>query len=54
VLVDKNIKGKVTSKIMLLATSDAAMDIDLNSINSTADIEINQGELIQFEPLREI
>jgi len=54
VLVDKNIKGKVTSKIMLLATSDAAMDIDLNSINSTADIEINQGELIQFEPLREL
>jgi hypothetical protein len=54
VLEDKNIKGKVTSKIMLLASSDAAMDIDINSINSTADIEINQGELIQFEPLREL
>ena len=54
VLEDKNIKGKITSKIMLLANSNQALEIDLSSINSTADIEINQGELIQFEPLREL
>ena len=50
-LVDKNLKGFGTAHIDLSGTWSNALDADYNSIRSTCDLIIEQGELIDFKPM---
>lgn len=51
---DKNLKGKVDASLVFSATGNPSLEIDPASAECTADITINNGELIRFEPLNEL
>jgi uncharacterized protein involved in outer membrane biogenesis len=48
---DKNLKGRLDAALAFSATGSKSLDLDASSVESTADITINNGELIRFEPL---
>ncbi len=51
VIIDKNLKGIVTGNVSLYATWDNNLKINKESIVSLCDIEIREGELLNFEPV---
>jgi hypothetical protein len=53
-LQDKHLKGFVTANIDFLGTWDNALNVDLNTINATSSLLIEQGELIGFKPLESL
>lgn len=53
-LSDKNIKGKLTADIDFLAKVSSALNIDMKSIYSYADIAIENGELIDYAPIKKL
>jgi len=53
-LVDKNIKGRLTTEIDFIAPFDAALNINLKSLYAFADITIENGELIEYETIKDL
>jgi hypothetical protein len=50
-LQDKNIKGILTTEIQFKSTWNNALECDKKSIYAQANLQIEQGELINFKPL---
>jgi hypothetical protein len=50
-LLDKNINGYITATIDFFGTWDKQLNVNLNSITTTADMTIDRGELNDFKPL---
>ena len=53
-LIDKNINGKLTTDIDFIGKVSSTLNIDLKSIYSFADITIENGELIDYEPIKKL
>lgn len=51
-LTDKQIKGKLQTKTYLTAYFDNKLNFDYNRFKLIADMSLNNGELIHFEPAR--
>jgi hypothetical protein len=51
VLQDKNLQGILDASIQFSALADAGLNIDATKVLTKADLRINRGELIDFEPL---
>jgi len=51
VLVNRNLKGTVTAGIRFSSTWSDRLEVDENSIYAKSDITIENGELIDFEPM---
>ncbi|PCH68041.1 MAG: hypothetical protein COC01_04635 [Bacteroidetes bacterium] len=51
VMTDNNLKGKVTSDISLYSTWTSDLSSKLDEVIATCDIIIDDGELINFEPM---
>jgi uncharacterized protein involved in outer membrane biogenesis len=51
VLQDKNLRGKLDASIELSALADGGLNLDAGKVISKANLVINRGELIDFEPL---
>lgn len=54
VLQEKHLKGTATATVDFTANWDRNLKCDLNSIKSTADLRIEKGELIGFQPLEKL
>lgn len=54
VLVDDNIKGFVTSDIKFASVWSSALEADLDKVYAYADVLIEKGELIKYEPMKEL
>jgi hypothetical protein len=50
-IVDKNVKGQLTGRVDFSAEWDSTLTFISNQLTAQADIEIDNGELIQFEPM---
>jgi len=50
-LEDKNIKGFLSADIDFSGTWNNQLEVDLNSIRATCELNIDRGELIDFKPL---
>ncbi|MES2679374.1 MAG: AsmA-like C-terminal region-containing protein [Bacteroidota bacterium] len=50
-LVDKNVKGLVSADIDFSGTWNNQLDVDLSSIRSNCNLNVEHGELIDFKPL---
>ncbi|HQQ93035.1 MAG TPA: AsmA-like C-terminal region-containing protein [Bacteroidia bacterium] len=50
-LVDQNLKGFATASVDLSGTWSNALEADYNSLRSTCNLVIEQGELIDFKPM---
>ncbi|HOZ86530.1 MAG TPA: AsmA-like C-terminal region-containing protein [Bacteroidia bacterium] len=50
-LVDKNVKGHVSADIEFSGNWNNQLDVDLSSIRSSCNLNIERGELIDFKPL---
>jgi hypothetical protein len=50
-IVDKNVKGQLTGRVDFSAEWDSTLTFISNHLTAQADIEIDNGELIQFEPM---
>lgn len=53
-LQDKHLKGYATANIDFIGIWDKELKVDLNSINATSSLLIEQGELIGFKPLESL
>lgn len=51
VIVDKNLKGKVSAVVKFRSSWSEKLVLDENSIYAKSDITIENGELINFEPM---
>jgi len=51
VLVDKNLKGVVSAEVQFRSAWNERLELDENSIYAKSDITIENGELINFEPM---
>lgn len=51
VLTDKNLRGSVTSTVQFASVWSKQLYVNQNKIYATADITIENGELINFEPM---
>ncbi|MBI2270105.1 MAG: AsmA-like C-terminal region-containing protein [Bacteroidetes bacterium] len=49
---DKNIKGFLTSEIQYISEWSPKLEANLNKVYATADIKIEKGEILNFEPLK--
>lgn len=54
VLVNKHLKGKANAIVIIKATYDKFMEMDINSLDVTTELSIIKGELIKFELFDEI
>jgi len=54
VMVDDNLKGFITSDIKFASVWSSALDVDLDKVYAYADVVIEKGELIKFEPMKEL
>jgi hypothetical protein len=50
-IVDKNVKGSLNGSISFFAQWDSAFNFIPSNLKAQADIEITNGELVQFEPM---
>jgi hypothetical protein len=50
-ILDKNVKGSVTGKVSFFLQWDSDLKFIQNSMKANANIEITNGELVQFEPM---
>jgi AsmA-like C-terminal region len=51
VLTDKNLRGNVTSTIQFASVWSKTLNVNIDKIFATADVVIENGELISFEPM---
>jgi hypothetical protein len=51
-LTDKNLKGKINTNLSLDARWVNMKDLDMKNLNALVDFTIQQGELINFEPIK--
>ena len=54
VLLKKHVKGRISMNTMLIAESDKQFNINENKLYSETQLNIDNGELIYFEPLVEL
>ncbi len=54
VMVDDNLKGFITSDIKFASVWSSALDVDFDKVYAYANIVIEKGELIKFEPMKEL
>jgi len=50
-IVDKNVKGQLSGTVSFFAQWDSTLKFIPKSLKAQADIEITNGELVQFEPM---
>ena len=53
-LEEKHLKGIATAGIQFVSEMNSKLDFDLNKIYTKADLTIEKGELINFEPLKNL
>lgn len=53
-LQDQHLRGLLTSEIKFASLWSAALEVDEDKIYSRADVRIDEGELIGFEPMKEL
>lgn len=51
---DKHLRGKLNSDVKFAANWSPNLDVDLNSIVADANLKIENGELIDYEPILEL
>jgi len=51
VLIDQNINGTLNASLIFKATMNSNLELDMDKITAFTDIRINDGLLINFEPL---
>ncbi len=49
-----HLRGRADAQVQFGAMLDPSLEVDANSVNAVADMEIRNGELINFEPLQEL
>jgi hypothetical protein len=54
VISDKNLQGMATAQIDFSAVWNTYLECDLSSILASADVSINKGELVYYEPLKNL
>lgn len=54
VLTEKHLKGSATADVRFAMMMDSALRVDENKMYSLIDLTIDKGELIGFEPMRDI
>lgn len=54
IITDKHLKGTAAADIRFAMMMDSALRVDENKIQSLIDLTIDKGELIGFEPMRDI
>ncbi len=50
-IVDENIRGRITARASFVSRWSPYLDIDWNSLETTADIKVEDGELINYKPM---
>ena len=53
-LRSSHIRGRTDAQMQFSAMLDPSFDVDANSVIAMADVEVRNGELINFEPLQEL
>ena len=53
-LRSSHLRGRADAQVQFGAMLDPSFGVDANSVNALADVEIRNGELIDFEPLQEL
>lgn len=53
-LRSSHLRGHADAQVQFGAMLDPSFEVDANSVNALADVEIRNGELINFEPLQEL
>ena len=53
-LRSSHLKGRADVQVNFSSMLDASFEVEANSVNALADIEIRDGELLNFEPLQEL
>jgi hypothetical protein len=51
VITDKNLKGNVTADVQFISKWSNTLNCNLNRINATASLTIENGELVNFSPM---
>lgn len=51
-MTDKNVKGRVTADVQFLSTWSKDLTLNSKSVRSTGNIKIENGELINFSPIK--
>ncbi len=49
-----HIRGRADARVQFSAMLNPSFEVDANSVNSVADVEIRNGQLLNFEPLQEL
>ena len=50
-IVDENLRGIITARASFVSRWSPFLDIDWNSLETTADIKVEDGELINYKPM---
>lgn len=50
-IVDENLQGRITAEASFVSTWTPYLEIDWNSLETTADIKVEDGELINYKPM---
>lgn len=53
-LRSSHLRGRGDARVQFSAMLNHSFDVDANSVNAVADVEIRNGELLNFEPLQEL
>ncbi len=50
-ILDENLKGSLTANLQFVSNWSSALEVDWNSLEATANITIENGEMINYEPM---
>ena len=53
-LRSSHLRGRADATVQFSAMLNPSFEVDANSVNSVADVEIRNGELLNFEPMQEL
>ncbi|MDY0104140.1 MAG: AsmA-like C-terminal region-containing protein [Lentimicrobium sp.] len=53
-LRSSHLRGHADAQVQFGAMLDSSFEVDANSVNAVGDVEIRNGELLNFEPLQEL
>lgn len=53
-LRSSHLRGRADARVQFSTMLDPSFEVDVTSVNAVADVEIRNGELINFEPLQEL
>lgn len=53
-ITDDNLKGILTANAETILNFDSKLRLDLGSIKTMAEVQINEGSLVNFEPMKEL